>query len=117
MSTVAAGQHGGASLDLGATLKGAVMRCLTMAVAVFGLGAVLYYAWNWGLAPNFKSVNEMADFWAGPLMVLGLYAVALALKAAWVSRTVELSVNAVLGFVVDIGVVLLLAWVVHEFLA
>jgi hypothetical protein len=116
MSSVAARRSGGESLDLGGRLKGAVVGVLTTAVAVFGLGVVLYYTSNEGLVPYVENLNELANVWAGMLVVLGLYAAVLVLKAAWVTRTVDLNINAALDFVVEVGVVLLLALVVSEFL-
>jgi hypothetical protein len=117
MSSAAVRHQGGASFNLAVWVKGVIVKSIAMAIATVGLGAVLYYTWNWGLAPNVKNLNTMSDFWSGPLIVLGFYAVGLSLLAAWNSRTVELTFDAVAGFVAEVGVVLLVAWVIHAFLA
>lgn len=91
---------------------------LMTAVGILGVGALVYYGWNWGVVGAFTFLNPLSGFWMGPMLVAGAYFVVVAAKMV-LSDSLSLSLDDfddLVDKVAPLAGLLLLFYLVHHYL-
>lgn len=117
MTTGAAELPSGTTLD--ARLAALTRELVKVAAGILGAGALVFYAWNWGVAPAFTFLRPLDGFWMGPMLVAGLFFIWTVFTAIRTDEGLSLSLDSfdeLVAEVAPLAGLLVLFWAVHHYL-
>lgn len=118
MSTVAVPHPSEEAFSLTDWVREMIVYAIGLGLSALLLGGVLNMSWN-ELAGAFSFMEPLGSYWACVIAVLGAYGAYLVYDSARAHRTTDIigDFNGSARIAGKAGILLLLAWVVSEFLA
>lgn len=95
-------------------------KLFALTAGLLGGGALVYFAWNWGLAPAITNLRPLDGFWMGPMFVTAIYFLVVVVKAV-LSDEVSIDIdrddfNKIADRLVPLAGLLVLFWAAHHYL-